>query len=346
MASATSAAHKLEGQQLDGGWKVLKLISRPAGATGGNFSVGYLVEAADGRRGFLKAMDYSDAFVPSGTPVSVKLQRLTESINFEKYVLARCRDRKLDRVVVSIASGTIENGIDTVEYLIFELADRDARGHLAVIDELDIVWRLKSLHHIATGLEQLHRNEIIHQDLKPSNVLVFESSSSKLADLGRAACEGQSPPHSMFVFAGDRTYAPPDVLYRFPLPDVKLRSLSFDSYLLGSMATYFFTGEGMTALLLSEMDPAYADWENFAGDTDDVKLQLRGAFTQVLTKLGATMAAPSFTEVVSIVQQLCDPDPTLRGHPREKRGTLRQFSLERYIGRFDALLKRAEIGIF
>ena len=48
MASAVSAAYNLEGRMLDGGWKVVRLLVRPLGATGGNFSVGYLVESADG----------------------------------------------------------------------------------------------------------------------------------------------------------------------------------------------------------------------------------------------------------------------------------------------------------
>jgi hypothetical protein len=102
----------------------------------------------------------------------------------------------------------------------------------------------------------------------------------------------------------------------------------------------------MTALILNEIDPAYANWRAFRGDIDDVKLQLRSAFAKVLTKLAMTVPAPSFLEVVQIVTHLCDPDPLFRGHPKEKRGTARQFSLERYIARLDALQKRAELGLF
>jgi len=88
-----TAAWHLEGKILDGGWKVVQRIEQALDATGGHFSVGYIVENADGRKGFLKAVDYAKAFNSIVPPVSVALQRLTESINFEKYVLARCRDR-------------------------------------------------------------------------------------------------------------------------------------------------------------------------------------------------------------------------------------------------------------
>ncbi len=343
------AAARLEGKTLPGGWVVVGKIAQPLGATGGCFSFGYLVETSDGRKGFLKALDYSAAFSSQDPPISVALQQLTESINFEKYVLARCRDRGLDRIVISIADGTFTDGragIDTVEYLIFELADGDARNHMAIVSKVDLVWRFKTLHHIATGLEQLHRNDIVHQDLKPSNVLVFNHDHSKLADFGRAACAGQNPPHACLVFPGDWTYAPPDVLYEFCLPDLQIRQLSFDAYLLGSMVVFFFTGAGTTALLLHEMDPAYADWQHFNGNVDDAKLHLRDAFGKALAKIQIDIPETCRADVIPIIQQLCDPDPSLRGHPGEKRGSLSQFSLERYVTRFDLLLKRAEVGLF
>lgn len=346
MTPAVTAKDKLAGIALPGGWNVIRRIPRGASSTGGYFSTGYVVENVDGRKGFLKALDYSEAFNSKNPPVSVALQELTATINFEKYVLARCRDRRLDKIVVSIDDGTIGAALDTVEYLIFELADGDVRKQMSVINRLDFAWRLRSLHHIATGLEQLHRNQIIHQDLKPSNVLVFQHAVSKLADFGRSACHGQVPPHAGLVFAGDYTYAPPDVLYGFPLSDNVLRSLSFDAYLLGSMTVFLFTGEGATAMILHELDPAYVDWQNFRGDKDDIRLQLSAAFAVFLRKLRASVGASDFDEVVEVVRQLCEPDPLLRGHPKEKRGKPNQFSLERYVTRFDVLARRAELGFF
>jgi hypothetical protein len=91
-----TAASRLEGKTLPGGWKVVQLLEQSIDATGGHFSTGYLVQNEDGRKGFLKALDYAEAFRGISKPISVALQELTESINFEKYVLARCRDRRLD----------------------------------------------------------------------------------------------------------------------------------------------------------------------------------------------------------------------------------------------------------
>ena len=57
----TSAATRLAGLELDGGWRVLHLLEPSPTSTGGNFSSGYEVESARGKRAFLKALDYSRA---------------------------------------------------------------------------------------------------------------------------------------------------------------------------------------------------------------------------------------------------------------------------------------------
>jgi hypothetical protein len=51
------AVTRLLGLTLDGGWTVVKTVPKRPGNTGGHFSEGYIVEHADGRKGFLKAID-------------------------------------------------------------------------------------------------------------------------------------------------------------------------------------------------------------------------------------------------------------------------------------------------
>jgi hypothetical protein len=51
------AANHLLGPKLGGEWKVVKRIKRSDRATGGHFSVCYHVEAKNGRKAFLKALN-------------------------------------------------------------------------------------------------------------------------------------------------------------------------------------------------------------------------------------------------------------------------------------------------
>src|SRR5262249_27237780 len=122
-----------------------------------------------------------------------------------------------------------------------ELADSgDVRKYLDVAARFDSAWVLRSLHHVATGLRQLHSAGIAHQDVKPSNVLVFDAKISKVADLGRASSQGESPPHEDHHIAGDPEYAPPELCYHHVVPDWNQRRLGCDAYLLGSMVVFFF----------------------------------------------------------------------------------------------------------
>jgi hypothetical protein len=43
-ARLDAPAHHLAGRTLDGGWKVVSIVTRSPDATGGHFSVGYVVE--------------------------------------------------------------------------------------------------------------------------------------------------------------------------------------------------------------------------------------------------------------------------------------------------------------
>jgi len=120
----------LLGLTLDGDWQVIEERPLPASATGGFFSTGYIARRGDGAKGFLKALDYSDAFSKQPGEIAPELQRITESINFERALLKTCGDKNLDRVVRAIGTGTIRlagtSAIDVVKYLIFELADAGA----------------------------------------------------------------------------------------------------------------------------------------------------------------------------------------------------------------------------
>src|SRR5438045_2475021 len=181
VAPPPAPAALMTGLTLPEGWTVVSAIPRAPGATGGNFSVGYLVRNAAGEEAFMKALDYSRA-LQSADPARV-LQAMTEAYNFERDVLKKCRDKKMSRVVTAIADGSIQvptpNGPQVVQYIIFEKADCDCRNFINTSNFFDVAWALRSLHHIATGLRQMHINDMANQDLKPSNVLVFRQNSSK-----------------------------------------------------------------------------------------------------------------------------------------------------------------------
>lgn len=344
-----TAAELLEGRTLDGGWTVLRKLEAPPAATGGHFSTGYIVETETGRQGYLKALDWERAMNSDADPVS-EVRRMTNAFYFERTVLETCRERRMDRVVLAIDHGrtrvTQPQGSTVVPYLIFELADADVRSAVAEGRLSELFWILETLHHIATGLQQLHSATIAHQDLKPSNVLVFDRSNErKLADLGRAAYKGHSPPHDSLRVAGDKTYAPLELLYGQIDPDWTVRRYGCDAYLLGSMAVFLFLGQGTTPLVISELNEAHRPgrWPSSFGS---VLPYVRDAFGRVIRKLEKEVPEALRPEFIPLVRHLCDPDPRLRGHPKDRAGRGNQYSLRRFVTAFDLMAKRALAGYY
>lgn len=343
----SNPAKQLEGMTLEGGWVVGKMIELPPNGTGGNFSCGYQVQNKDGTKAFLKALDYSRAL--SASDPARELQLMTEAYNFERDMLERCRNRHLDRVVRAITDGKVivpsPSGGNVVQYLIFELAERDVRVQLDITGQCDLAWILRSLHQIATGLKQLHGEGIAHQDLKPSNVLVFDGSSiSKVGDVGRAACKGFNPPHEDEVIAGDPSYAPLEQFYGYTDPEWTRRRLGCDTYLLGSMVVFFFTGLSMTHLLAKNLDKSF--WpDTWARGYDEVLPYVQEAFSRAVDEFGSHISNAKLREELMVaVRQMCNPDPKHRGHPNNQSRNGNSFSMERYVGLFNLLAYRAKVG--
>ena len=98
------------------------------------------------------------------------------------------------------------------------------------------------MHHIATGLFQLHSAAVAHQDLKPSNVLVFDHSISKVADLGSASVKGKVNVHET---GSNLLVIVPTLLLScytatVTLSGVRDAKLVTFFYHLGSMVVFFF----------------------------------------------------------------------------------------------------------
>jgi eukaryotic-like serine/threonine-protein kinase len=334
-------AEQLKGLQLENGWTVVDFATRKPNATGGHFSHGYIATNADGRRGFLKAMDYTKAFQHRNT--AEVLLAMTRAYVFEKNLCEKCTH--LSRVVRAIDGGSIENSgnpQNKVEYLIFELAEGDIRAHLDAQTILDVVFAMKTLHHVATGLQQLHGANIAHQDLKPSNVLVYSAVGSKICDLGRAWDRDMPSDCDTLAVAGDRTYAPPEMLYGEPPGDVRARRYGCDMYHLGSLTVFLFTRVHTNALIIDNLHPTHrpALW---GGSYADVLPYVQAAFDAALVTFRSHVPIFLQQDLHQIVTELCEPDIRRRGHPKNRWSN--QFGLERYISRFNRLAYAARLQL-
>jgi len=236
----------LAGEDLGNGWVVTEKVARDPNLSGGHFSVGYTtLNSETGEVAFLKALNFRQAF---GAEDRLRvLQSLISAFIHERDLLLKCGGHHMRRVVTPILDGVhvvpeATLPFNEAYYLIFPLADSDLRSRAVELMSLDLAWALRSLHHVATGIHELHAHGIAHQDVKPSNVLYFDELGSKLADLGRAHDSENPAEHDSLARPGDRTHAPLELFYAsVPPADIDVRK-GIDLYCLGSLLFFHFLG--------------------------------------------------------------------------------------------------------
>ncbi len=229
----------LQGKTTPGGWVVGDRLTFAPEHTGGHFSDCYYAERG-GKKAFLKALDIEKFDISA-------LSSLLAGFEYESQLLALCREKKLGRIVQVMESDRIEREptapavLRYVPFLVFELADGDVRETVDVSKAVSNQWRFFVLHQTALALLQLHQQSIAHQDVKPSNLLLFGGTQLKLGDLGRSSLRGKAAPHDTMAVAGALNYAPFEQRYAYLPTDWLERRLSTDVFHLGCLVVFAFT---------------------------------------------------------------------------------------------------------
>ena len=343
-------AENLIGITIENGWRITEKISKHPDETGGHFSAQYIAVNNSDKKCFLKAIDIEKAILQSGKiglEFTKVLQKQMDNYNYERELLEYCKANSTSKIVLVKDYGIIQNpnGVIPVPYLTFDLADGNVKHYIRFQDDLDFSWKLKSLHDIATGLQQLHNIDIIHQDIKPSNILQFKDDS-KLTDLGRSKCKSKKGPYDDLVYSGDKTYAPIEIFKEFSFlqpSDWYDRNLAMESYLLGNLITFYFTGLNMTALIVNKLG---AFGFSYTCTFQERKAYLDRCFNESLEEIRTSICYPEFADsIVSMISELCNPDPTRRNDAKTLRERGSNYSLYRYITKLDLLSNKAAIKL-
>lgn len=340
----TPLASRLEGKTI-GTWEILKKRIKTPEDNSGVFSSCYEVQNTENNRlGFLKAINYQYAFntLNHGRSSTDLLQDLTANYNYEKDLLEFCKEKRMSRIVTAIAHGEYkeDSEIFPVPYLIFETAT-DSLKNMVSKEKINLKWKLGVIHGLLVGLSQLHKEKIVHQDIKPSNILIFGHEISKLSDLGNATkFDSKSPLWDKDVHCGDFTYAPIELLYRYSSPNWETRRLGADLFMAGGIITYLFTDLNFLWLLGANLPDIYKPM-NFGGSFEDVKPHLMKAYYKAIDDIKDRIPAAIKISLIEIIEQLTHPVPEMRGIPGGTKfsSSLPQYSLGRYISIMDRLAK-------
>lgn len=323
-------ATRLTGMELADGWVVEELIacgraSTNTDSSGGTFSVSYRVRKGDSVA-FLKALDLDGVIKGEGEEDFIaSIHRATQAFGDEKTLNELCAKSRMRQVVTILGHGDVKvekkpnDHVPRVAYLILELADKgDVRSHIASSSNGDYVEKFSYLKDVLLGIGQLHDEDISHQDLKPSNVMVFSRFGAKVGDLGRATIKGYGRgAFEQESISGDYSYAPPEQLYgNVPTEWIDRRQRA-DLYQFGSLVSFLLFGVTVNTMIKDrisgEVGPKH--WfpaEGGASSYTQALPYLEAAFHNGLREYKSALPSWAAEKVVSLITQCSHPDYSKR----------------------------------
>lgn len=349
----TTPANKMVGLILNDEWEVKKLM--PVGikagmGTGGNFSASYEVENVKTKKiAFLKAFDFEKTMqdaMAQGRDFMKVMSTLTSDYQFEDRLNEICVEKRMRNVIKVINKGQCIIDSRVVPYLIMELAESgDIRMYVERTKDVSLAMKLGYLKDVTLGIKQLHSANIAHQDLKPSNVMVFKSSGAKVGDLGRASMQGVAHRFDNLTISGDQNYAPPEQLYGFIAPEWVDRRQRCDLYQLGSITSFLFTGRTITNLM-KEFVPKEIAPPRWGGDGNEYQLALpylEAAFLNSLEVFDGIYPSWLGAGVKKIVSQCSHPSYSMRSMHKPGSISKTELGLDRLVSHFDYLIQKLKV---
>lgn len=331
----------LQGKTTPGGWFVGEPVTFAADHTGGYFSNCFYVEK-DGKTAFLKALDIEKFDIS-------QLMGVMAGFEYESELLKICKDKRLSRIVQVIESDRIERDPNAsavlryVPFLVFELAEGDIRNSVDASSAVSDQWRFYVLHQTTLALMQLHGQAIAHQDLKPSNVLLFGADKLKLGDLGRSSLRGKQAPHDGLALPGARNYAPFEQRYSHVPADWVERRLSSDVFHLGCLTVFSFTNICFPEYVMEKLPEPYRP-DNWGAAYIEVMPHIQSSLAIAIQEISVDFPSRFRANLISIVLDLCHPDPSRRGRANTEGSSVAGLLwLQRYASRFDILEKTSRI---
>ena len=176
-----------------GAWQAVKLLGR------GGMGTVYLAERADG------AFQMSAAVKVA--PMALASHEIEERFRRERQFLASLDHPKVARL---IDGGVTETGLP---YLVMEFIGGLTIDLFCDAHQLDTRGRIALMRQVLDALAYVHGRQVIHRDVKPSNIMVDDSGNVKLLDFGTARLVDVTTETALTktgVFAFTPDYASPE----------------------------------------------------------------------------------------------------------------------------------------
>src|SRR5438552_6737362 len=191
----------------------------------------YLTERADGQ--FEKCVAIK--VLKRGTDTDDVLRRF----RIERQILAKLEHPNITRL---LDAGTTTDGLP---YFVMEFIEGTPITHFVQREKVDLRGRLKLFLKICSAVDLAHQNQIIHRDIKPTNVLVKRDGEPKLLDFGIAKLLSVDSDEGDITVAVERRLTP---MYAAPEQSAgQPATIATDIYSLGALFYQLLTNQSPTS---------------------------------------------------------------------------------------------------
>jgi len=193
----------------------------------GGMGAVYLAERADGQ--FEKRVAIK--VLKRGTDTDEVLRRF----RIERQILANLEHPNITRL---LDAGTTNDGLP---YFVMEFIEGTPITQFVQLENIDLRGRLKLFLKICSAVDLAHQNQIIHRDIKPTNVLVRRDGEPKLLDFGIGKLLDVNSKDADITMPAERRLTP---LYASPEQNAgQSTSIASDVYSLGALLYELLTAQ-------------------------------------------------------------------------------------------------------
>ena len=138
--------------------------------------------------GIVEAWHASD--LVTGRPVAVRLLRTACAARVERFLAAAEHAAQICHPGIARVHDHGQAGSEGTPFLVTELVGASSLATVMQAGPLDPAWVLEVICQVASALSAAHSAGLVHQDIKPENLLLEPGGAVKLTDFGLAQGAG------------------------------------------------------------------------------------------------------------------------------------------------------------
>jgi eukaryotic-like serine/threonine-protein kinase len=261
----------------------------------GGMGAVYLAERADGQ--FKKRVAIK--VLKRGTDTDEVLRRF----RIERQILAQLEHPNITRL---LDAGTTNDGLP---YFVMEFVEGTPISHFVQRENLDLRSRLQLFLKVCSAVSLAHRNQIIHRDIKPTNVLVRHDREPKLLDFGIAKLLNVNPDDEEATVVAERRLTP-----MYSAPEQRMgqsATIASDVYSLGALLYELLTSQPPRGI--SDADPSQQAVSRHLTEpllpsqvvTDQkTKHELQGQLDRIVARAMRANPAQRYSSVIELCEDI------------------------------------------